>query len=93
MTPIEKIAEHYGLNSQLLKLAEEAAEVAQAALKYQRTLSQGAFEHLCEELADFEIVREQVELLRSGIFEQEQIYKRFKIDREIHRLKMDNEEG
>lgn len=92
MTPIEKIAEHYGLNSQLLKLAEEAAEVAQAALKYQRTLSQGAFEHLCEELADFEIVHEQVKLLHSEISEQEQLYKQFKIEREIHRLKMETEE-
>lgn len=91
MNQIEKIAEHYGLNSQLLKLAEEAAEVAQAALKYQRTLSQGAFEHLCEELADFEIVHEQVKLLRSGISEQEQLYRQFKIERELRRLKMEND--
>lgn len=50
------IADHYGLESQLNILQEELAELIQAVSKYRR----GDPSHIIEEIADVEIMLDQV---------------------------------
>ena len=50
------IADHYGLESQLNILQEELAELIQAVSKYRR----GDPDHIIEEIADVEIMLDQV---------------------------------
>lgn len=50
------IADHYGLESQLNILQEELAELIQAVSKYRR----GDPAHIIEEIADVEIMLDQV---------------------------------
>ena len=66
---IKTIAEHYGTNNQLVQLAEESAELTQAALKYRRAhcVNPIDFEamritrqNLMEEMADTLIMIEQI---------------------------------
>ena len=56
--------EKYGESHQLMMLAEECAELSQAALKIRRCTGieerRAAFDHLAEEMADVRIMLEQV---------------------------------
>ena len=56
---IKRIADHYGLNSQLNILQEELAELIQAVSKYRR----GDPSHIMEEIADVYIMLDQVTYL------------------------------
>ena len=56
---LKTIAEHYGLDSQLNILQEELAELIQAVSKYRR----GDPSHILEEIADVEIMLDQVKYL------------------------------
>ena len=56
---IKKIADHYGLESQLNILQEELSELIQAVSKYRR----GDPSHILEEIADVEIMLDQVKYL------------------------------
>lgn len=67
---IKKIADHYGYNAQSNQLIEECAELIQAINKHKR--AQGslkeeryniAFDNLLEEIADVEIMLEQIKHL------------------------------
>ena len=60
---IKKIADHYGLNSQLNILQEELAELIQAVSKYRR----GDSSHIIEEIVDVEIMLDQIKYLL-GLF-------------------------
>lgn len=64
---LKKIAKHYGYGAQSNQLIEECAELIQAVSKYRRAKgrrSEGlAFENLVEEIADVEIMLEQVKYL------------------------------
>lgn len=79
---IKKIADHYGLNHQKIKLIEEMAELTQAICKG-RDLS------IIDEIADVEIVLEQVKYLmciNAGVEAQ----KMFKINRQLKRIENEN---
>lgn len=76
---IIRIAEHYGLEHQKNKLIEECAELI-------RALSRNDRENIIEELADVEILMEQVEYLmqcRTDVV----MTKLRKIDRQEERMK------
>ena len=75
---LKKIAEHYGLNHQKIKLIEEMAELTQAICKG-RDLS------IIDEIADVEIVLEQVKYLM-GINADVEAQKMFKINRQLKRI-------
>lgn len=66
---IKQIAEYYGSNNQLIQLAEESAELTQAALKYRRAHWANPIDleamrvtrhNLMEEMADTLIMIEQI---------------------------------
>ena len=76
---LKKIADHYKLEMQELKLIEEMAELTQAIIK-------GDKNHVYEELADVEIMLAQVKYL--GGYDQGFInyWKEVKINRQLKRI-------
>lgn len=60
---LRNIAEHYGLRSQMRQLIEEMAELTQVICKAERYDLDTVREHLVEEVADVEVVLEQVDYL------------------------------
>lgn len=57
-----KILKHYGVSPQLRKLAEECGEAVQAALKYDYEANEITKQLLINELADVEIMLQQLKL-------------------------------
>ena len=57
---LRNIAEHYGLRLQMRQLIEEMAELTQVICKAERYDLDTVREHLVEEVADVEVVLEQV---------------------------------
>ena len=57
---LRNIAEHYGLRCQMRQLIEEMAELTQVICKAERYDLDTVREHLVEEVADVEVVLEQV---------------------------------
>lgn len=57
---LRNIAEHYGLRVQMRQLIEEMAELTQVICKSERYDLDTVREHLVEEVADVEVVLEQV---------------------------------
>lgn len=81
---IKFIADTYGLNSQLDILQEECAELIQAISKYRRG---GSFALALEEMADVEIMLEQIRYLNSSADNLViDTYKNVKLDRQIERI-------
>ena len=81
---IKNIADTYGLNSQLDILQEECAELVQAVSKYRRG---GSFALILEEIADVEIMLEQIRYLISPTDNVTiDAYKNVKLDRQIRRI-------
>jgi hypothetical protein len=62
MTAQKKALEQFGIRAQIMKTAEEAAELAAAALQYLERESPEALDHFFEELADNEIMGESMRL-------------------------------
>lgn len=60
---LRNIAEHYGLRVQMRQLIEEMAELTQVICKSERYDLDTVREHLVEEVADVEVVLEQVDYL------------------------------
>ena len=83
---IERIAKTKGLDNQLEKLAEECAEVVQAALKYKQNRDVTAMVHLAEEISDAQILMDQIAVLCPEIPEYSQMFRELKLKREIARL-------
>lgn len=54
-----RIVKHYGIRNQLKKLSEEVYELQEAILMDDD--SEEAFEHICEERADVEVLLRQIE--------------------------------
>lgn len=94
---IMKIANHYGMESQIDIMQEECAELVQAVSKYKRGKDDD-FSHLLEEMADVTIMIEQVlYLLDNKMNEAESsaydAYFSFfdnKLDRQIKRIEEEN---
>lgn len=57
---LRNIAEHYGLRAQMRQLIEEMAELTQVICKSERYDLDTVREHLVEEVADVQVVLEQV---------------------------------
>lgn len=60
---IKKIANFYGLHKQLRQTVEEMAELTQVICKAERYDLDTVRDHLVEEVADVEVVLEQVDYL------------------------------
>lgn len=60
---LRNIAEHYGLRVQMRQLIEEMAELTQVICKVERYDLDTVRDHLVEEIADVEVVLEQVDYL------------------------------
>ena len=57
---LQQIAEHYGLRVQMRQLIEEMAELTQVICKSERYDLDTVREHLVEEVADVQVVLDQV---------------------------------
>lgn len=57
---LQQIAEHYGLRIQMRQLIEEMAELTQVICKAERYDLDTVREHLVEEVADVQVVLDQV---------------------------------
>ena len=92
---IKKIANHYGLTKQSRQLAEECAELIQATSKYMRfqetsyasTVDWKYIESVCEEIADVEVMLEQMKYLLHINPTAIEAIKSKKIDRQLERIK------
>lgn len=91
----KKIAEHYGYEAQSSQLVEECAELIQAVSKYRRVRGMGqetteseqvALDNLVEEIADVELMLEQVKHLLQIPEEDIQAVKLFKVNRTKERM-------
>lgn len=68
---VKRIADHYGLVKQTRQLSEECAELIQATSKYMRyqetsyasTVDWKYLQNVCEEIADVEVMLEQIKYL------------------------------
>ena len=83
---IAQIAHFNGLDSQLEKLAEECAEVVQAALKFKRNRDATTMAHLAEEIGDAQILMDQIGVLCPEIPEYSRMFRALKIKRELDRI-------
>lgn len=91
---IKKIANHYGVQKQCIQSMEECGELIQAIAKVQRSSGQDdiirAKNHLYEEIADVNIMIEQLKYLLqlSGIRINNEMNN--KLDRQIERIEKEN---
>lgn len=89
-TNVESIANHYGVDAQVEQLAEEAQELADAAIEYHDDPIQKRREHLAEEIADVQVMIDQVVKLLDikGLVYQIQAYK---LMRQLDRIKSEGD--
>lgn len=96
---IKKIAEHYGYESQSHMMIEEMAELAQAINKLYRAKGNGqptdidikeALDHIHEEIADVEIVLDQIKWLL-GCEANVKMWKDIKIARQVKRIEAEDD--
>ena len=85
---IIKIADHYGESSQLSILQEECAELIQAVSKYRRKSEPDVFDKMPieEEIADVEIMVEQIKYLLNISHSDIKSIKDTKLERQIKRM-------
>lgn len=83
---IADIAHFNGLDKQLEKLAEECAEVVQAALKFKRNRDATSMVHLAEEIGDAQILMDQIAVLCPEIPEYARLFRELKLKREMDRI-------
>lgn len=92
---IKRIADHYGLKKQQRQLSEECAELIQATSKYMRYLENScalsnAWEYITNivgEVADVEIMLEQIKYLLNIDKEAVEKIKQSKLERQLARIK------
>ena len=82
---LKKIANYYGLEAQLCQLMEECCELA---VECNHAIRKRVLEKLVEELADVEIMLEQIKYLCDCSKEMKEI-KNYKIDRQIERIEQE----
>ena len=85
---IKKIADHYGIKRQMHQLAEECSELAVEASHSAR---KGTTVKIIEEMSDVLIMIEQVIYLANIAIEDIDECIRFKIDRQLDRIKEEEE--
>lgn len=84
---LSRIAGHFGYNAQSRILIGECAELIQAVSKYGRESTQERRDNLIEEIADVEIMIAQIKYLLSIEPEEIEMWKEFKVDRTIERMR------
>ena len=83
-TRVKTIADHYGTNRQMYQLAEECSELAvEASHSARKGLTVG----IIEEIADVEIMIEQVKYLGRISEDDIQEVKEAKMERQLERMK------
>ncbi len=92
MTDTEIIARHYGLEEQALQCIEEMAELTQAINKVRRHYSNDNIENMIEEMADVQVMLNQLIYLTDSRNEVKAIMAQ-KIQRQLERLGMPKKEG
>ena len=85
---IVEIADHYGIEKQLHQLAEECSELAVEASHSAR---KGVTVKIIEEMADVLLMIEQVVYLANIAIDDIDECIRFKIDRQLERIKKEEE--
>jgi NTP pyrophosphatase (non-canonical NTP hydrolase) len=75
----------YGMFAQMDMCIEECSELIKALLKYRRNEDKQALANICEEMADVQIMLDQMRLVFGETIEQEQ----YKIKRLAERLGYD----
>lgn len=83
---LQKIAEHYGKDTQAVQCAEELCELACAVLKYRKRRCSKEFDNVIEEIADAEIMLEQIKYLFGIGNEFIDEIKQEKINRQLLRI-------
>lgn len=101
---IRRIANHYKFEKQSRQLSEECAELIQAVNKYHRFReskntrddiisstqdSNMLIQHIVEEIADVEVVMDEIKHLLNINPEAIEEIKKFKVDREIGRIELE----
>lgn len=91
---VKKIADHYGIESQLVKTVEETTELQKAVAYFYHQYAERdeniSTKPLIDELADVSIMIEQLKyLLECDKEVQERI--EFKLNRQIDRMKLDSD--
>ena len=81
---VKKIADYYGLKSQLKQLAEECCELSVEALHYIR--ERGGTERISEEIVDVLIMIQQITYLLRNDTEKLEKYAEFKVNRQLDRI-------
>lgn len=79
-----KILKHYGVSSQLRKLAEECGEAVQAALKYDYRADEITKQALITEIADLEVMVQQIKFVVGYEAVNKEID--FKLERQMKRI-------
>lgn len=89
---LKRIADHYGLDHQLLKLAEECSELSAAACRFSADRSEDKLDNLLEEAADVLVMLAQI----SHLLDCEthlQLVAEQKILRQVKRMEAENDES
>jgi NTP pyrophosphatase (non-canonical NTP hydrolase) len=93
---LKEIADYYKLDTQSRQLNEELAELIQANSKYSRysennSMNWEYLQNMCEEIADVQIMIEQMLYLLDIDNEAIEKIKMKKIDRQLERIKLEQE--
>ena len=89
---VEIIAEHFGMDSQMIKTVEELSELSQVICKIQAEgITIESYQNLVEEIADVEIMLERIKYLHEIPGDEIKEIKKEKIERTIQRYEI--EEG
>ena len=88
---LEIIIDTYGYEKQSRKAMEELGELTVAINKYIDNPLEGNFDNLIEEIADVEIMLEQLKIMHNIEIHKIIKIKKEKIDRELGRIKMATE--
>ena len=91
MTDVEKIALHYGFAEQSRQTIEEMAELTVAISKIHRGWGKETYNNLIEEIADVEIMLEQLKYLSNSCYQVRNIKKQ-KIQRQLNRIKAEKKQ-
>lgn len=83
---IQEIAEYYGLISQMGVLQEECSELIKAASKYLRYGTDEKKNDIAEEIADVEIMMEQIKYLLN-LYDDVQFCRKHKLVHTLDRIK------
>lgn len=83
---IKKIADHYGKEAQFEQCKEELDELKEALDNYKARRLSAEFDNLIEEIADVEIMIEQIRYLCGIGQEVTDQVKEFKLNRQLERI-------